>query len=84
MTKPRADCDPCKFAEWLELTLLKKQLKIKELAEITGINKGTISTYISKQKLPTQEQFERICKGLKITPTKALKEIAATVCKKYV
>lgn len=84
MKSNRIKADANKFAEWFETRLIKSQTKEKDFAETIGIPKSTISNMISKQELPSEEKFQKICNGFGISKTKALKEIAATKCRKYV
>lgn len=84
MESNKIKADANKFAEWLETRLIKSQTRAKDFAETIGIPKSTISNMISKQELPSEEKFQKICNGFGISKTKALKEIAATKCRKYV
>lgn len=84
MKSNKIKADGNKFAEWLEIRLIKSQIRAKDFAETIGIAANVISTMISKQTLPTEENFQKICDGFGISKTKALKEIAATKCRKYV
>lgn len=84
MKSNRIKADGNKFAEWFETRLIKSQTKTKDFAETIGIAANVISTMISKQELPSEEKFQKICDGFGISKTKALKEIAATKCRKYV
>lgn len=84
MKPNRIKADGNKFAEWFETRLIKSQTKTKDFGETIGINANVISTMISKQTLPTEANFQKICDGFGISKTKALKEIAATKCRKYV
>lgn len=84
MKSNKIKADGNKFAEWLETRLIKSQTRAKDFAETIGIAANVISTMISKQTLPTEENFQKICDGFGISKTKALKEIAATKCRKYV
>lgn len=84
MESNKIKADANKFAEWLETRLIKSQTKAKDFAETVGIPKSVISVMISRQTLPTEENFKKICNGFGISKTKALKEIAATKCRKYV
>lgn len=84
MKSNRIKADANKFAEWFETRLIKSQTRAKDFAETIGIHKSAISTMISTQTLPTEENFQKICDGFRISKTKALKEIAATKCRKYV
>lgn len=84
MKSNRIKADANKFAEWFETRLIKSQTKTKDFAETIGIAANVISTMISRQELPSEEKFQKICDGFGISKTKALKEIAATKCRKYV
>lgn len=84
MKSNRIKADGNKFAEWFETRLIKSQTKTKDFAESIGIGANVISTMISRQELPSEEKFQKICDGFGISKTKALKEIAATKCRKYV
>lgn len=84
MKSNKIKADANKFAEWFETRLIKSQTRAKDFAETIGIEKSAISVMISRQTLPTEENFQKICNGFGISKTKALKEIAATKCRKYV
>lgn len=84
MKSNRIKADGNKFAEWFETRLIKSQTRAKDFEETIGIPKYAISTMISKRKLPSEDYFQKICDGFGISKTKALKEIAATKCRKYV
>lgn len=84
MKSNRIKADGNKFAEWLDTRLIRSQTKEKDFAETIGIPQRAIGEMISRQTLPNEEVFQKICDGFGISKTKALKEIAATKCRKYV
>lgn len=84
MESNKIKADGNKFAEWLDTRLIRSQTKEKDFAETIGIDKSAIWVMISKRTLPSEEIFQKICNGFGISKTKALKEIAATKCRKYV
>ncbi len=84
MESNKIKADGNKFAEWLDTRLIRSQTKVKDFAETVGIDSRYISEMMSRQNLPTEENFQKICNGFGISKTKALKEIAATKCRKYV
>lgn len=54
------------FAERLRIALDLKNMKATELSELTGINKSTISQYLSKEYEPKRDRIELFAKVLNV------------------
>ncbi|MCG6843205.1 helix-turn-helix domain-containing protein [Fusobacterium nucleatum] len=54
------------FAERLRIALDLKKMKATELSELTGINKSTISQYLSKEYEPKRDRIELFAKTLNV------------------
>ena len=54
------------FAERLRIALDFRNMKATELSELTGINKSTISQYLSKEYEPKRERIELFAKTLNV------------------
>ena len=54
------------FAERLRIALDFKKMKATELSELTGINKSTISQYLSKEYEPKRDRIELFAKTLNV------------------
>lgn len=54
------------FAERLRIALDFKKMKAIELSELTGINKSTISQYLSKEYEPKRDRIELFAKTLNV------------------
>ena len=54
------------FAERLRIALEIKNMKATELSELTGINKSTISQYLSKEYEPKRDRLELFAKTLNV------------------
>lgn len=54
------------FAERLRMALDFRNMKATELSELTGINKSTISQYLSKEYEPKRERIELFAKTLNV------------------
>ena len=54
------------FAERLRLALDFRNMKATELSELTGINKSTISQYLSKEYEPKRDRIELFAKTLNV------------------
>ena len=54
------------FAERLRMALDFRNMKATELSELTGINKSTISQYLSKEYEPKRERIELFAKALNV------------------
>ncbi|WP_338946318.1 helix-turn-helix domain-containing protein [Fusobacterium canifelinum] len=54
------------FAERLRMALDLKNMKATELSELTGINKSTISQYLSKEYEPKRDRIELFAKVLNV------------------
>ena len=54
------------FAERLRIALDFRNMKATELSELTGINKSTISQYLSKEYEPKRERIELFAKALNV------------------
>ena len=62
METNKIKADANKFAEWLDTRLIRSQTKVKDFAETVGIDSRYISLMMSRQNLPTEENFQKICK----------------------
>lgn len=56
------------FAERLSATLKAKRVKPIELSRLCGINKSTISQYLSCKYMPKQDSVTKIAEALKVSP----------------
>ena len=54
------------FAERLRIALDFRNMKATELSELTGINKSTISQYLSKEYEPKRDRIELFAKTLNV------------------
>ena len=54
------------FAERLRMALDSRNMKATELSELTGINKSTISQYLSKEYEPKRDRIELFAKTLNV------------------
>ena len=54
------------FAERLRIALDFRKMKATELSELTGINKSTISQYLSKEYEPKRDRIELFAKTLNV------------------
>lgn len=54
------------FAERLRMALDSRNMKATELSELTGINKSTISQYLSKEYEPKRDRIELFSKILNV------------------
>ena len=54
------------FAERLRMALDFRNMKASELSELTGINKSTISQYLSKEYEPKRDRIELFAKTLNV------------------
>ena len=54
------------FAERLRMALDFRNMKATELSELTGINKSTISQYLSKEYEPKRDRIELFAKILNV------------------
>ena len=54
------------FAERLRIALDFKKMKATELSKLTGINKSTISQYLSKEYEPKRDRIELFAKTLNV------------------
>ena len=54
------------FAERLRIALDFRNMKATKLSELTGINKSTISQYLSKEYEPKRERIELFAKTLNV------------------
>ncbi|QQB74185.1 helix-turn-helix domain-containing protein [Fusobacterium canifelinum] len=54
------------FAERLRMALDFRNMKATELSELTGINKSTISQYLSKEYEPKRDRIELFAKVLNV------------------
>ena len=55
------------FAERLRIALDFRNIKATELSELTGINKSTISQYLSKEYEPKRDRLELFAKTLNVS-----------------
>ena len=64
--------------EWLQGRLEEVGLNsISKLAEVTGINKGTLSKYFRGLQRPSIDLIEPLCKALKVSPETLLRAMNA-------
>ena len=56
----------CDFAERLRIALDFRNMKATELSALTGINKSTISQYLSKEYEPKRDRLELFAKTLNV------------------
>ena len=54
------------FAERLRMALDSRNMKATELSELTGINKSTISQYLSKEYEPKRDRLKLFAKILNV------------------
>ena len=54
------------FAERLRMALDFRNMKASELSELTGINKSTISQYLSNEYVPKRDRIELFAKTLNV------------------
>jgi len=54
------------FAERLRMALDFRNMKASELSELTGINKSTISQYLSNEYVPKRDRIELFAKALNV------------------
>jgi transcriptional regulator with XRE-family HTH domain len=55
--------------EWLRARMAKLGLKsLDELAEVCGINKGTLSRYFHQKQRPTVDALAPLCEALQVSP----------------
>ena len=57
------------FAERLRMALDSRNMKATQLSELTGINKSTISQYLSKEYEPKRDRLELFAKTLNVNET---------------
>ena len=57
------------FAERLRIALDFRNMKATELSALTGINKSTISQYLSKEYEPKRDRLELFAKTLNVNET---------------
>ena len=57
------------FAERLRIALDFRNMKATELSELTGVNKSTISQYLSKEYEPKRDRLELFAKTLNVNET---------------
>ena len=57
------------FAKRLRMALDSRNMKATELSELTGVNKSTISQYLSKEYEPKRDRLELFAKTLNVNET---------------
>jgi transcriptional regulator with XRE-family HTH domain len=63
---------------WLQSRLAATQMKtLNRLAEVSGINKGTLSRYFNQTQRPTIDVVAVLCQSLKVTPSELLYGLGA-------
>ena len=64
--------------EWLRVRLQETGLgTLSRLAEISGINKGTLSKYFRQSQRPTIDVLSILCSSLQVTPSELLAGLGA-------
>ena len=65
-------------AQWLEQQLKVSELgTLTRLAEVSGINKGTLSKYFSGQQRPSIDVIGPLCTALQVSPETLLRALKA-------
>jgi transcriptional regulator with XRE-family HTH domain len=60
-------------SEWLQMRLEKLGIdSLSEFADLTGINKGTVSKYFRQLQRPSIEVLPILCEKLKVSPSTLL------------
>ncbi|MDE2591673.1 MAG: helix-turn-helix transcriptional regulator [Actinomycetales bacterium] len=52
-------------------------ITISRLAEVSGINKGTLSKYFSHKQRPTIDVVGMLCQALQVSPSELFYDLAA-------
>lgn len=69
---------PSETKSWLQERLAATEIgSISKLAQITGINKGTLSKYFSHRQRPSIDVLMVLCRGLQVTPAEMLFALGA-------
>jgi transcriptional regulator with XRE-family HTH domain len=69
---------PEESSEWLRVRMSKLDLSsLEELAEMTDIDRGTISRYFHHQRRPSIDVLEPLCTALQVSPETLLKALGA-------
>jgi transcriptional regulator with XRE-family HTH domain len=69
---------PEESSEWLRVRMTKLDLSsLEELAEMTDIDRGTISRYFHHQRRPSIDVLEPLCTALQVSPETLLKALGA-------
>ena len=69
---------PAGSQEWLKSQLDRSGLiTLTRLAEVSGINKGTLSKYFSQKQRPTIDVVGTLSQALKVTPSELLYGLGA-------
>lgn len=64
--------------EWLKSQLDRSGLiTLSRLAEVSGINKGTLSKYFSHKQRPTIDVVGTLCQALQVSPSELLYGLGA-------
>lgn len=65
--------DPSGTQAWLALRLKDSGIvSLGRLAEVSGINKGTLSRYFRQTQRPSVDTLVILCKSLDVTPSELL------------
>ena len=69
---------PNESAEWLRLNLEKNGIaSLEELAQSTGIDRGTLSRYFRQERRPSILVIAPLCEVLKVSPKTLLIALGA-------
>jgi transcriptional regulator with XRE-family HTH domain len=72
------------FGRYLKELRIKEKLSITELSLKTGVSNSYISQLENGLRgLPTEEVFEKLCRGLGVSLESAINEFRAIMLKKY-
>lgn len=70
--------DPAGTQAWLAKHLESSKIEtLGRLAEVSGINKGTLSRYFRQTQRPSVDALVILCKSLKVTPSELLYGLGA-------
>ena len=74
---------PAESAEWLAQRMLKLDISTyEELAELVGIDRGTLSRYFRQERRPTTGALAPLCEVLEVSPETLLIALGA-IDKRY-
>ena len=72
-----------RFASNLSYLLLNSDLTLLSISEITGVSTSTINKILHSQQAPSLKTFEKICRGLSLTPNDFLTSGKIKIPEKY-